>query len=243
MPPVRVRLAHVPKDDPAAARTTAAVLGRRFDFDTLLDVTREARAQLFDAVGARQAPFAAQRSPRGGVYDFSHDKLREVVYRDIGGARRRQLHRSVAEALERLGEDATHERDAQLAEHLRARARLAEGAPLPDLAGEHSQALVAMRDALHWLDRAVALSDRTQVAGRAATPRDLRAARGGARTKPDRRKAPSPTCAVSSRRCAPAANAKKTRDALIQLGMAYRRADQYEAATACLTEALAGRVR
>jgi len=30
-----------------------------------------------------------------------------------------------------------------------------------------------------------------------------------------------------------------TRDALIQLGMAYRRADQYEEATACLTEALA----
>jgi tetratricopeptide (TPR) repeat protein len=32
---------------------------------------------------------------------------------------------------------------------------------------------------------------------------------------------------------------EKTRDALIQLGMAYRRADQYEQATACLNEALA----
>jgi tetratricopeptide (TPR) repeat protein len=31
----------------------------------------------------------------------------------------------------------------------------------------------------------------------------------------------------------------KTRDALVQLGMAYRRADAYEEATACLTEALA----
>jgi len=31
---------------------------------------------------------------------------------------------------------------------------------------------------------------------------------------------------------------EKTRDALIQLGMAYRRADQYEAASACLNEAL-----
>jgi hypothetical protein len=34
----------------------------------------------------------------GGVYDFSHDKLREVAYRDIGGARRRLLHQSVAES-------------------------------------------------------------------------------------------------------------------------------------------------
>ena len=32
---------------------------------------------------------------------------------------------------------------------------------------------------------------------------------------------------------------EKTRDALVQLGMAYRRADAYEEATACLTEALA----
>ncbi|MGB9094475.1 MAG: tetratricopeptide repeat protein, partial [Gallionella sp.] len=32
---------------------------------------------------------------------------------------------------------------------------------------------------------------------------------------------------------------EKTRDALIQLGMAYRRADEYEEATACLNEALA----
>ena len=34
-----------------------------------------------------------REEPEGGVYDFSHDKVREVVYRDIGGARRRLLHR------------------------------------------------------------------------------------------------------------------------------------------------------
>ena len=39
--------------------------------------------------------------------------------------------------------------------------------------------------------------------------------------------------------CARAVNAQKTREALVQLGMAYRRADAYEEATACLTEALA----
>ncbi len=123
---VRVRLAHVPK----AIRPileTAAVLGRRFDFDTLLDVTSEPEAHLLDAVEALVKRHLLREEPEGGVYDFSHDKLREVVYRDIGGARRKLLHQSVAESLERRGEGSAHERVAQLAEPLRARASLVEG--------------------------------------------------------------------------------------------------------------------
>ncbi|MDH3546244.1 MAG: AAA family ATPase, partial [Gammaproteobacteria bacterium] len=151
---VRARLAHVPK----AIRPlldTAAVLGRRFDFDTLLDVTREPEAPLLDAVEALVKRRLLREESDGGVYDFSHDKLREVVYRDIGGARRRLLHQSVAESLERRGEDATHERDAQLAEHYERAHVWSKALHYLILAGEHSQTLFAMRDALHWLDRAV----------------------------------------------------------------------------------------
>ncbi|MBI3575647.1 MAG: AAA family ATPase, partial [Gammaproteobacteria bacterium] len=155
---VRVRLAHVPKAIRPVLET-AAVLGRRFDFDTLLDVTREPEAQLFDAVEALVKRRLLREEPEGGVYDFSHDKLREVVYRDIGGARRRLLHKWVADALERLGEDATHERDAQLAEHYERAHVWSKALHYLVLAGEHSQTLFAMRDALHWLDRAVALSE------------------------------------------------------------------------------------
>lgn len=154
---VRARLAHVPK----AIRPlleAAAVLGRRFDFDTLLEVSHEPESQLLDAVEALVKCRLLREEPEGGVYDFSHYKVREVVYRDIGGARRRLLHQSVAEALERRGDNTTHERDAQLAEHYERAHLWAKALHYLVLAAEHSQALFAMRDALHWLDRAVALS-------------------------------------------------------------------------------------
>jgi tetratricopeptide (TPR) repeat protein/DNA-binding XRE family transcriptional regulator len=235
---VRVRLAHVPK----AIRPlleTAAVLGRRFDFDTLLEVTREPEAQLFEAVEALVKRRLLREEPEGGVYDFSHDKLREVVYRDIGGARCRLLHRSVAEALERRGEDATHERDAQLAEHYERAHVWAKALHYLVLAAEHSQTLFAMRDALHWLDRAVALSELHPESLDARQRLAIYEQRGAARAQAGQTQG----AVADMRRVIAAARASgdraKTRDALIQLGMAYRRADEYDEATACLTEALA----
>jgi len=235
---LRVRLAHVPKTIRPVLET-AAVLGRRFDFDTLLDVTHETEAQLFDAVEALVRRRLLREEPEGGIYDFSHDKLREVVYRDIGGARRKQLHKWVADALERLGEDATHERDAQLAEHYERAHVWSKALHYLVLAGEQSQKLFAMRDALHWLDRAVALSEAHP---ESLDPRQrlaLYEQRGAARAQAGQTQG----AVADMRRVIDALRAggerEKTRDALIQLGMAYRRADQYQEATACLTEALA----
>jgi len=234
---VRVRLAHVPKDIRPTLET-AAVLGRRFDFDTLFDVVGEPEAQLLNAVEALVKRHLLREEPEGGIYDFSHDKLREVVYRDIGGARRRLLHQSVAESLERFNEDATHERDAQLAEHFERAHVWPKALRYLVLAGEHSQALFAMRDALHWLDRAVALSEAHPESLDAGQRLAIYERRGAARAQAGQTQG----AVADMRRVIDALRAagerEKTRNALIQLGMAYRRADQYEAATACLNEAL-----
>ena len=235
---VRVRLAHVPK----ALRPVleiAAVLGRRFDFDTLFDVTREPEEQLLAAVEALVKRHLLCEEPEGGVYDFSHDKVREVVYRDIGGARRRWLHRSVAEALECRGEGETHERDAQLAEHYERAQHWSKALRYLVLAGVRSQALFAMRDALHWLDRAVALAESHPHALDESQRLAIYERRGAARAQAGQTQG----AVADIRRVIDAARAggerAKTRDALIQLGMAYRRADAYDEATACLSEALA----
>lgn len=235
---VRVRLAHVPK----AMRPileTAAVLGRRFEFDTLLDVTNESEKQLVDAVEALVKRRLLREEPEGGVYDFSHDKLREVVYRDIGGARRRLLHQSVAEALEHRRDDAMHEHDGQLAEHYERAHVWPKALHYLILAGEHSQALFAMRDALHWLDRAVALSEAHPESLDAGLRLALYERRGAARAQAGQTQG----AVADIRRVIDTLRAggerEKTRDALVQLGMAYRRADQYDEASACLTEALA----
>ena len=235
---VRGRLAHVPK----AIRPlldTAAVLGRRFDFDILLDVTREPEAQLFDALEALVKRRLLREEPEGGVYDFSHDKLREVVYLDIGGARRRQLHKSVAEALERIGEEVNHERDAQLAEHYERAQVWPKALHYLVLAGEHSQSLFAMRDALHWLDRAVALAEAHPESHDMKQRLAIYEQRGAARAQAGQTQGAVDDFRRVIEGLRAGGEREKTRDALIKLGMAYRRADKYEEATACLTEALA----
>ncbi len=235
---VRVRLAHVPRASRPILET-AAVLGRRFDFDTLLEVTREPEEPLLDALEALVKRRLLREEPEGGVYDFSHDKLREVLYRDIGGARRRWLHQTIAEALERRGEGEMHERDAQLAEHYERAHVWSKAMRYLVLAGERSQALFALHDALHWLDRAVALSESHPESLGESQRLAIYERRGAARAQAGQTQG-----AVSDiRRVLDAARAggerEKTRDALVRLGMAYRRADAYQQATACLGEALA----
>lgn len=234
---VRVRLAHVPKAIQPLL-DTAAVLGRRFDFDTLLDVTHEPETPLLDAVEALIKRHLLREEPEGGVYDFCHDKLREVVYSDISGVRRRLLHQSVAESMERRSAYATHERDAQLAEHYERAHIWSKALHYLVLAGEHSQALFAMRDALHWLDRAVALSESHPESLDKRQRLALYERRGAARAQAGQTQG----AVADIRRVIDALRAggerEKTRDALIQLGMAYRRADQYGEASACLIESL-----
>jgi tetratricopeptide (TPR) repeat protein/transcriptional regulator with XRE-family HTH domain len=235
---VRARITHVPQEIRSTLET-AAVLGRRFDFDTLLDVTREPEGKLLDAVEALVKRRLLREESEGGVYDFSHDKVREVVYRDIGGARRMLLHRSVAEVMERRGEGEAHERDARLAEHYERAHVWSKALAYMVLAGERSLALFAMRDALHWLDRAVALSESHPEAMDEKERRALYERRGAARAQAGQTEG----AVADMRRVINAARAagerEKARDALIQLGMAYRRADAYDEATACLTAALA----
>jgi tetratricopeptide (TPR) repeat protein/transcriptional regulator with XRE-family HTH domain len=235
---VRARIAHVPEDFRPILES-AAVMGRRFDFDTLLVVTRMPEERLLDALEALVRRRLLREEPEGGVYDFSHDKLREVVYRDIGGARRRLLHRAVAEALERRGEGEAHERDARLAEHYQRAHVWSKALEHLVLAGERSQALFAMRDALHWFDRAVELSESHPDSLSEAQRLALHERRGAARAQAGQTEG-----AVADIRCVIDAARKagdrvKARDALIRLGMAYRRADAYQDATACLNEALA----
>ncbi len=234
---VRVRLTHVPKGLRPVLES-AAVLGRRFDFDTLLDATHEPEERLLEALEALVKRRLMREEPEGGVYDFSHDKVREVVYQDISGARRRVLHRSVAESLERRADCETHEHNAQLAEHYERAQVWSKALRYLLLAADRSRMLFAMRDALHWLDRAVALSELHPH----TLSEDQRLAiyeqRGAARVQAGQTQG----AVADFRRVVDSARAggerDKTRDALVQLGMAYRRADAYEEATRCLDEAL-----
>ena len=234
---VRVRLARVPHEDRRLLEV-AAVFGRRFDFETLLALTRAPEERFLQTLESLVKRRLLREEPEDGFYDFSHDKVREVVYRDIGMARRVLLHRALAELLELQADSETHDRDARLAEHYERGKVWSKALLYLGLAAEHSQKLFAMRESLQWFDRAVVLLQTHPEAAAPAQRLALYERRGAARAQAGQMEG----AVADYQRVIEAARALgehgHARDVLIQLGMAYRRADAHEPAIACLDEAL-----
>ncbi|MBN1657688.1 MAG: tetratricopeptide repeat protein [Anaerolineae bacterium] len=114
------RLAHLSPEAQELAGV-AAILGRQFSFDVLLhaaagtgDLTCEdVLVRALDELWRRHIV----RQSGATAYDFSHDKIRQVVYDDLSPVRRRHLHRRVAAALSQAD---THDVDTlsgQIATH------------------------------------------------------------------------------------------------------------------------------
>jgi DNA-binding SARP family transcriptional activator len=133
----------------------AATIGRSFDLDTVRQASGRSDEETVGALEelvahgvVREVPGAEPR------YDFSHQKLRALVYDQTGLARRRLLHGRVAAAM------STHsgaESTALVAQHLRLAGDDAGAAEHYRLAAEHAAALHAHADALEHLESALAL--------------------------------------------------------------------------------------
>ena len=76
----------------------AAILGKVFTFEELSAVAEQTEDVLLDAldegVGAQLIAAGS-----GDSFNFTHDKIREVLYEELNPIRRRRLHRHVAEGL------------------------------------------------------------------------------------------------------------------------------------------------
>ncbi len=81
--------------------STAAVIGRAFTYQVLQTAISMDELTLVDALDELWTRRLV-REQSGDGYDFSHDRIREVAYQEISRARRRLLHRQVAEALETI---------------------------------------------------------------------------------------------------------------------------------------------
>ncbi len=131
----------------------AAVIGRSFDFDAVWraggrgeEETVAALEELMSRGLIRETAGDPGGSP---AYDFSHDKLRALVYDETSLARRRLLHRRVAEAL--AGRARGREAGplaARIAHHYGLAGRDAKAAGYHRVAGEHARALYANAEAI-----------------------------------------------------------------------------------------------
>jgi DNA-binding SARP family transcriptional activator len=141
----------------------AAVIGRSFDLDTVQRASGRSEEEAI--VGLEELVHRGLVREVGAAnggevrYDFTHGRLRDVAYELLGLARRRLLHRRVAEALEgqaRAGRDGSG-RWPLIAYHERMAGRSAEAAEAHRRAGELARAVFANREAREHLEAALAL--------------------------------------------------------------------------------------
>lgn len=121
----------------------AATIGREFTFDVLMESSNSDEEVLIRGLDELWQ-HRIIREHGEEAYDFAHDKLREVVYGALSGARRRMLHRHVVRALETIYADDLDAVAARLALHC-------ERADETEMAAE-------------YYERAAAVAERMQVA-------------------------------------------------------------------------------
>jgi len=148
----------------AAARQllgAAAVIGRAFDFELLHAASGRSDEETVTGIEELLAQgLLAETLARGEPqYDFTHEKLRELVYQEISLARRRLLHRRAADTLTQRAhsELALDALAGQIAQHYRAGGAETQAAEFYKRAGDYALALFAQRDAVEYYTAALAL--------------------------------------------------------------------------------------
>lgn len=131
--------------------STAAIIGRSFDFDTVREASGRTEEETIKTLEELNTQGLIKEIAAENLrYDFAHEKLRALAYAETSAARRRLLHRRVAEALVNRGRN-RHETDAlanQIARHYEYAGEQSLAADYFKLAGDYARALYANADAL-----------------------------------------------------------------------------------------------
>ena len=149
------RLADVQGTDKQLLQTAAAI-GHATAYELLRAISGRSEEE---TVAALEQLVARRLLLEQGVgYELYHSKLRDIVYDSMSLARRRLLHRRVAEVLSQTHKPAGAPVIAgEIANHYLQAGMEQEAAPYYVQAGEQAQSLYAHRDALRYFDAALAL--------------------------------------------------------------------------------------
>ena len=134
----------------------AATIGREFTFDVLQeasDAGEDRLVQGLDQLWQRRIV----REQGEDAYDFSHDKLREVLVADLSEARRHLLHRRVARALEHVYADNLDAVAARIAAHYERADEPHEAIAYYQRAAEMAETMRAQDEAARYRQRTSAL--------------------------------------------------------------------------------------
>lgn len=141
----------------------AAIIGRTFDLSLLATV----EGQEYEAVEERllQAERAKLvTSDLKGIYTFSHDKIREVLYAEVNISRRRRLHETIGRVLEaQYSQESTRSayHIAELAFHITRGNDRTRSIMYAQLAAEMAMQSSAIEEAITYYHTALELLDPT----------------------------------------------------------------------------------
>jgi DNA-binding CsgD family transcriptional regulator len=142
--------------------STAAIAGRRFDFDLLQMLTNHDEQELLSLV---KELIAAQLVVEESAerFAFRHALTREAIYADLLARERIALHRQVAAALEQQHAGALDDVVEALAYHTREAGDWERAAQYAARAARHALALSAPREAVAHLDHAFSALERSGI--------------------------------------------------------------------------------
>lgn len=135
----------------------AAILGKVFNFQELMMIYENGSSEVLERenylINALDDGLDAQliRAAEGETFSFTHDKIRETLYKDLNSIRRRRLHQKIAQAIEldfAALPNTNHLPD--LAYHYLQGGNLQKGMQYAIQAGEHARKLYANDEALQY---------------------------------------------------------------------------------------------
>ena len=135
----------------------AATIGREFTSPVLAAAAGRAEDDIADDLDELWRLHVVR--DRGPAYDFSHDRLRDVVLQAISPARRRKLHRCIAEAVERQYADDLGPVSARLAAHFAAAGLDRHALQAYERAAQHAYRLFALDACIALLQQGLRLLD------------------------------------------------------------------------------------
>jgi tetratricopeptide (TPR) repeat protein len=173
---LRARLGQL-RDGARRLAEVAAIIGRPFSVGLMASATGIGEHEIVDHVDElwRRRIIRDQ----GLTYDFSHDKLRAVALEMVSPARRRQLHRAVAEAITVELHNDIDAASPQLAAHYDQAGMVEPAIDAYRVAGARAVAVSAVEEAVTMFRRALALlADLPPSPDRDALELDIRIALG-----------------------------------------------------------------
>jgi tetratricopeptide (TPR) repeat protein len=143
---IRTRLAQLSPGARSLAEI-AAVIGRAFTPALLVHAAQRDEGAVAESVDelSRRRLWDEQD---GSHYDFSHDRIRDVAYAEIGAAKRRHMHLAVAQSIHALSAEDVDDVAAELAYHYEAAGRGDEAMPYLMRAIQRSVDVSALQNAL-----------------------------------------------------------------------------------------------